>query len=192
MKELVEPDSPLVSIVQYHKVRWLSLSDCVSRMVKLLPLLVRYFEEQAQDTKNRQAVRAKCRDLHARLSMPLFHLYLYFLDPQLDLLAKMNKWLQSTKLTLNAVYCKIQALIKTFTAPVTLDNAKSVDDDTNLRAIECAITQLPGSDFQKHLFDCTEHALVTESELQVAKQAMYNYIVTIGKALERCFLNLTS
>ena len=47
LKEIVEPDSPHVSIVQYHKVRWLSLADCVSRVVQLLPLLVRYFEEQA-------------------------------------------------------------------------------------------------------------------------------------------------
>ena len=30
LKEIVEPDSPHVSIVQYHKVRWLSLADCVS------------------------------------------------------------------------------------------------------------------------------------------------------------------
>ena len=30
LKELVEPDSPLVSIVQYHRVRWLSLSDCLT------------------------------------------------------------------------------------------------------------------------------------------------------------------
>ena len=56
-------------IVQYHKVKWLSLADCVGRVVKLLPLLVRYFEEQAEDTQNRLAVRNKCRDLHARLSI---------------------------------------------------------------------------------------------------------------------------
>ena len=57
LKEMVEPESPFVTIVQYHRVRWLSLADCVSRLVKLLPLLVRYFEEQALDTVNRVAVR---------------------------------------------------------------------------------------------------------------------------------------
>ena len=72
LKEIVEPDSPHVSIVQYHKVRWLSLADCVSRIVQLLPLLVRYFEEQSLDTANRPAVRTKCRDLHVRLSVPKF------------------------------------------------------------------------------------------------------------------------
>ena len=43
LKDLVEPNSPHIAIVQYHKVRWLSLADCVDRLVKLLPLLVRYF-----------------------------------------------------------------------------------------------------------------------------------------------------
>ena len=56
LKEMVEPDSPFVAIVQCHKVKWLSLADCVGRLVKLLPLLVRYFEEQALDTVNRVAV----------------------------------------------------------------------------------------------------------------------------------------
>ena len=81
LKEMVDPDSPQVSTVQYHKVRWLSFADCVARVVLLLPLLVRYFEEQALDTANRAAVRTRCRDLHERLSMPKFHLYLYFLHP---------------------------------------------------------------------------------------------------------------
>ena len=190
LKELVDPESPLVSIVLYHRVRWLSLSDCVSRMVQLLPLLVRYFEEQAEDTQNRQAVRAKCRDLHVRLSMPTFHLYLYFLNPHLDLLAKINKWLQSTQLTLNAVYCKIQALLKTFTAPVVIDSTKSINDDDNLRTAEHAVPLFPGSDFQKHLSDCIEHSLLSGRELETAKKIMYDYIVTIGKALERRFPEL--
>ena len=28
LKEMVEPESPFVAIVQYHRVRWLSLADC--------------------------------------------------------------------------------------------------------------------------------------------------------------------
>ena len=55
LKEIIDPDSPHVAIVQYHKVRWFSMSDCVSRLVQLLPLLVQYFEEQAEDTRNRPA-----------------------------------------------------------------------------------------------------------------------------------------
>ena len=40
LKEMVEPNSLHIAIVQYHKVKWLSLADCVDRLVKLLPLLV--------------------------------------------------------------------------------------------------------------------------------------------------------
>ena len=47
LKELVEPNSQYIALVQYHRVWWLSFSDYVSRLVKLLPLLFRYFEEQA-------------------------------------------------------------------------------------------------------------------------------------------------
>ena len=125
----------------------------------LLPLLVQYFEEQANDTQNRQAVRNKCQDLHARLSQPLFQLYLYFLAPHLELLSGLNKWLQNTKLTLHTVYSKVQALMKSFSAPVALDADKSLTDQENLRDLEEAITLMPGSDFQKHLLDCSEHAL---------------------------------
>ena len=78
LKELVEPNSLYVALVQYHRVRWLSCSDCVSRLIKLLALLIRYFEEQELDKSNRQDVRTKCRCLHNRLSEPRFQLFLFF------------------------------------------------------------------------------------------------------------------
>ena len=59
LKELVEPDSPHVSLVLYHKVRWLSLADCVERLTGLLPLLVQYFEEQSQDRANSTPVTSR-------------------------------------------------------------------------------------------------------------------------------------
>ena len=77
--------------------------------------------------------------------------------------------------------------MKTFSASVALDADKSLTDQENLRDLEEAITLMPGSDFQKHLQDCSEHALLTEREINGAKQVMYNYIVTTGKALEGRF-----
>ena len=90
------------------------------------------------------------------------------------------------------MYCKIQALLKTFTAPVavTINSAQSISNENNLRAIEDAIPLLPGSNLQRHLSDCVEHALLTSRELNKAKNIMYNYIVVIGKALERRFPEL--
>ena len=74
--------------------------------------------------------------------------------------------------------------MKTFSVPVALDANKSLTDQENLRE---AVTLTSRSDFQKHLLDCSEHALLTEREMNGAKQVMYNYIVTTGKALERKF-----
>ena len=168
LKEMVEPDSPFVAIVQYHKVRWLSLSDCVGRLVKLLPLLVRYFEEQALDTVNRVAVRERCRDLHSRLSEPRFHLFLYFLLPQLEALAQINKWLQSPQLSIHTVYGKIKALLLTFIEPVALDKTKSVSDSSNLRPLCEAIPLLPGTDFQEQYAKCIDHSLMENRDMQQA------------------------
>ena len=39
------------------------------------------------------AVRTKCRDLHSRLSIPEFQLHIYFLNPKLDLLSSVDKYL---------------------------------------------------------------------------------------------------
>ena len=97
-------------------------------MANLLPLLVRYFEEQAEDTRDKAAVCTKCRDLHNRLSMPEFRLYIYFLNPQLDLLSSVNKYLQSNNFTLHTVYCKIQALYKSFIDLVILNSTKSISE----------------------------------------------------------------
>ena len=104
LKEMVEPNSPHIAIVQYHKVRFLSLADCVDCLVKLWLLLVRYFQEQELDTANREAVRTKCGDLKTHLSNPKYQLYLFFLHPQLQELAKINKWLKAANLKIHTVY----------------------------------------------------------------------------------------
>ena len=96
--------------------------------------------------------------------MPKFHLYFYFLHPHLSILASLNKWLQSSNISLHTVYCKIQALLKTFISPVEVDSSKSISDDDNLRLIE-ALLLCPGSDFQKYPADCSDHALMSEREL---------------------------
>lgn len=187
LKEMVEPDSPFIAIVQYHKVRWLSLADCVGRLVKLLPLLVRYFVEQSCDTVNRAAVREKCRELHNRLSEPRFQLFIYFLLPQLEALAMINKWLQSPNPFINTVYSKIKALLSTFIEPVALDTTKSVCDSSNLRPISDAIPLFPGNDFQEHYANCIDHSLMDSQDMQEACKSMYQYIVKIGKSITKRF-----
>jgi len=82
----------------------------------------------------------------------------------------------------------MQALYKSFIAPVVLDNTKNISDDSNLQKLEDSIPKFPGSDFQKHLSDCEDHSLLTIHQMNAAKKVMYNYIVSVGKALERRFL----
>ena len=197
LKEMVEPESPLVAVVLYHRVRWLSLSDCVSLVVQLLPLLVRYFEEQVQDTHNRPAFQSKCRDLHARVTYMLVYqclgsISIFFLESSFRSSGKNYKWLQSTHLTLNTVYCKIQALLKSFTAPVVLDSAKSVSDEANLRPLEEALALFPGADFQKHISDCIDHALLSERGLNLAKKTCIPTSLQLERLLNVDSRNLTS
>ena len=141
------------------------MADFVGRVVKLLPLLVRYFEQHT-----RPSVRRKCRDLYGRLSLPDFQLYLDFLKSHLDCLANIKKWLLSTNLTLYTVYCKIQAIHKSFIAPIVLDDAKGLDEEINLRSVEDALPLFPGSDFHILLSDCTDHALLSRRDLNEFKK----------------------
>ena len=45
------------------------------------------------DTKNRVKIRSKAEDLNERAQDPLFILYLFFLQPNLEMLADINKQL---------------------------------------------------------------------------------------------------
>ena len=159
----------------------------MDRLIALLPLLVRFFEEQSQDRANSVHVRSKSQSLYERLSEPLFQLYLYFLRPQLAILATLNKWLQHSNITLHVVYCKIEAVIKAFLQPVVIDINRDPSDPDNHLPLEQAISNLPDSDFQKHLRDCTDHALVMERDLKNAKENMVSYIYTIASSLKSRF-----
>ena len=148
--ELTDPERDYIAIVQYHKIRWLSLSDCVNRVCTLLPSLLRFFEEEMRDMKNRVAVRRKAEDLHTRLEDPLFALYLYFLQPNLDILADINRQLQKANQSLYVMCCKISAFKTTLLEPLLQDPEKEVIV-SNLRPLEEAVVKFYGDDFQKHL-----------------------------------------
>ena len=162
----------------------------MERLTGLLPLLVRYFEEQSQDRANSTHVCSKCQSLHERLSDPLFQLYLYFLGPQLSILASLNKWLQHSKILLHVVYCKIEAVIKTFIQPVVLDINGDPSEPENHLPLNQAVSNLPGTDFQKHLRDCSEYALVSERDLEKVKENTVSYFCTIASSLKSRFLEM--
>ena len=70
--------------------------------------------------------KLSCSAIRAEISAVSF-----FLHPQSEALAKINKWLQTPSLSLHCVYSKIKALLTTFIQPVTLDASKSVSDPAN-------------------------------------------------------------
>ena len=60
--------------------------------------------------------RRKTDTLHSKLSRPDFALFLLFLQPQLELLAKINKQLQNSGQTMYIPYGKINAFFRCFVA----------------------------------------------------------------------------
>ena len=72
LRKICELNSePFVKLVQYHKIRWLSLHQCVGRIEQLHDLLVvEYFESRSMDMHSRKSARDCCRDLYERLCDP--------------------------------------------------------------------------------------------------------------------------
>ena len=89
LRAIIEKYVKLVTYM-YHKVRWLSLSECVKHLISLHPMLCQYFEQQAVDRANRLAVWKKCEDLYKQLSDPSFLLYLFFLEAYLHVISDVN------------------------------------------------------------------------------------------------------
>lgn len=182
--KLADPEHEHCQIVQYHKVRWLSLSDCVNRLCDLLPHLVNFFEREKSNMQNRAAVRRKAEALHIKLSNPEFALFILFLQPQLEVLAKINKQLQKSGQTMYITYGKIDAFFRSFVQPILIDSSGTLASD-NLKEVEDAIAAMPGDDFQKHLQQCEDHSLLTLAQLRNAKKAMFSYVHAVGLAIEK-------
>ena len=153
LKELVEPNSPYIVLVEYGSSHFLialvALLNCCILKSKHWTLVY-----------NRQEVRTKCRSLHSRLSEPRFQLFLFFLEPQLEVLAKMNKWLQKSSLSLHEVYTARSRRCFRPLCETSLDVTKSITDSTNVRCVDEAVPLFPGTDFQQHYLQCQEHALL--------------------------------
>ena len=71
--ELSEEEHEYNQLVAYHKVRWLSLNDCVQRFTDLIPEIVLYFEQEAQNTAVRTSERAKLFSCICTFSKVTFH-----------------------------------------------------------------------------------------------------------------------
>ena len=99
----------------------------------------------------------------------------------------MNKWLQTSSLSLHEVYSKIKALLSTFVQPISLDVTKSITDSANVRCLEETVPLFLGTDFQQHYLQCQDHALLTTAQLNAASKVMYDYIYKIANSIEKRF-----
>jgi hypothetical protein len=86
---LSDPEGEYRRIVDYHRVRWLSLLDCVEALCAVLPHLVNFFEREQGNQANNSQTRKKAGKLYSELSKTEFCVYLYFLSPQFEILAEL-------------------------------------------------------------------------------------------------------
>ena len=106
----------IIQLVTYHKVRWLSLNDCVKRFTDLLPEIVLYFEQEAHNTSLQPGERSNMREFYDELVHPEFQLYL---SGRLPILASISyKHLSKTFLLLT------KGFSRTFFEPI-LRNVES-------------------------------------------------------------------
>ena len=88
--KLTEPTKLTYKLVQYTKIRWLSLTKCVNRVRHLLSDLNQFFLKESEDSSNSRGVRTLAEDLFVRTNDITFRLYLEFLYDTLPLLDEVN------------------------------------------------------------------------------------------------------
>ena len=53
-----------------------------------------------------------------------------------------------------------------------------------MMSLDDAVLKFYGDDFPKHLSQCEQHSLLSERQLHIEKQSMYNYLEAVGRAIE--------
>ena len=129
--KLTNPTKLTYKLVQYSKIRWLSLNKCVNRVRNLLSDLNQFFLQESEDSSNTRAVRTMAEDLFVRTNDITFRLYLEFLYDTLPLLDEINRKLQTPNVNIYKTYCSIDSFRKAFAALVLKDPGISPSEDDN-------------------------------------------------------------
>ena len=183
--EMSEEEHEYQQLVTYHKVWWLSLNDCVQRFTDLLPEIVRYFEQEEQNTANRPSECAKLPEFHNGIVDPQFQLYLYFLQSRLPILASINTQLQKSNQDLFTSYQKIASFKNAFLEPIL----NQVDDgmqDGNIRT-DIDDIDFESSQFQQFKEQAISSGQLSNAQLHEVMKNIFNFTVTIGRSLESRF-----
>ena len=190
LKDLIEmsgEEHEYQQLVQYHRVRWLSLNDCVQRFSDLLPEIVQYFEHEAQNTSVRPSERAKLQEFHDELVEPSFQLYLLFLQGRLPLLASINTQLQKRNQDMYTVYQKIFSFKCAFLEPILHNTGcgNHMKGDNVRTDIDELDYQCSNSEQLKE--QCVSNGLLSPSELHSVMRNVFSFTSAIGHSLEARF-----
>ena len=194
LAEFNEAGGTYQNLVIYHRVRWLSLEQCVRRIVELLPVLAQYFDDTQHDMSVRLADRRLAAKLYEKVTDHEFHLYLHFLRDQLPDLADINKELQKRSQVLYTTYRTLVKFIRVFVSPVVHDGTLPLEqlmEHENLIDISSHdIQETPpfaGTHFKRQWEESVEHGQLSERELKSILSVCLTYIVTIGRSFLKRF-----
>ena len=182
---LTNPNKVTYKLVQYCKVRWLSLNKCVQRIQNLLPELTQFFLEESDDNTNARSVRDMAGDLFIRANDLKFRLYIEFLRDTLPLLNDMNLKLQTPNIDMYKTYCTLQSFRRAFAAPVLKDVSAAADDIEY--HVEMSEVVFHGANFNKLLSECLNNSDLTEDELEVVRVNCVKFILTTVQELDDRF-----
>ena len=192
LQALVEASSDehdYYTLVTYHKVRWLSLNECVQRFTDLLPEICQFFEEESHRSRNSVAERTRLGEIHQKLVSAEFQLYLFFLQGQLPIIAGINTQLQKSNQDLFTTYQKIKCFMQTLLEPVLIEKDKGLVEE-NLR-VDIDSIAYPGDDLVRFREQAVTSGQITMGQMHDVLRNMYNFVVATGKALESRFPELT-
>ena len=108
--KLTDPTKKIYKLIQYSKIRWLSLTKCVTRLKDVLSHLNEFFIQELDDRSNARAVRSLAEDSFIRTNDLNFIFYLDFLYDALPMLDEINKYLQTPNVDIyrNSFFNKIR------------------------------------------------------------------------------------
>ena len=178
--KLTDPTKKIYKLIQYSKIRWLSLTKCVTRLKDVLSHLNEFFIQESDDT-----VRSLAEDLFIRTNDLKFRLYLDFLYDALPMPDEINKYIQTPNVDINKVCCAIESFCKAFSSPLLINPNLSASDDNNHVKVEDVIFH--GANCNRLLSECKDNSDLTIEEIGTVRSNCVKFMLTVAQQLESRF-----
>lgn len=96
---------PKHKLLKFFKIRWLSMLECVKRVLELYPALENFFDEEAITVPEAKLIQQRMKN---RFNL----LFLQFLEFILPIVVKCNEAFQSEKPQIHRLYNEMMAMYK--------------------------------------------------------------------------------